>query len=404
MNSWFVKYGFLLLIVLGLNTTTYSQSKTQRLKAQEKRLKKQLAETQELLNASKKSQQNTIGELRIINNQIAVKEELLLNMNNQIKETSSQIKKNKEQLDQLNKDLERLKTEFKEMIRYAYKNRKKENNVIYMFSSKSYSQAYRRMKYMEHYSENRKKKAVEIDKLQNDLTKKNLELASNIESKRELIASFDQEKKQFLEVKAQQQLVLNKIQANKQSLESKLAEQREEQDRVREAIRKEIEKQFAKNKKNKGFKLSPEAKLASSVFEKNKGKLPWPVVKGTITKRFGKQRHSQVSSAFIENNGIDISTTKGANVRVVFNGTVTAIFPIAGSGQAVIVSHGAYRTVYSNLKTVNVKVNQKLKTKDKIGTLLPNSSGAISEAHFEIWKFSGTTQKKQNPAIWLYRR
>ncbi|MGB1040555.1 MAG: murein hydrolase activator EnvC family protein [Flavobacteriales bacterium] len=404
MNSWFVKYGFLMLILVGLDTATYSQSKTQRLKAQEKRLKKQLAETQELLNASKKSQQNTIGELRIINNQIAVKEELLLNMNNQIKETSSQIKKNKEQLDQLNKDLERLKAEFKEMIRYAYKNRKKENNVIYMFSSKSYSQAYRRMKYMEHYSENRKKKAVEIDKLQNDLTKKNLELASNIESKRELIASFDQEKKQFLEVKAQQQLVLNKIQANKQSLESKLAKQREEQDRVREAIRKEIEKQFAKNKKNKGFKLSPEAKLASSVFEKNKGKLPWPVVKGTITKRFGKQRHSQVSSAFIENNGIDISTTKGANVRVVFNGTVTAIFPIAGSGQAVIVSHGAYRTVYSNLKTVNVKLNQKLKTKDKIGTLLPNSSGAISEAHFEIWKFSGTTQKKQNPAIWLYRR
>ncbi|MDG1174911.1 MAG: peptidoglycan DD-metalloendopeptidase family protein [Flavobacteriales bacterium] len=393
-----------LVMLMGfMGVTSFSQSKTDKLKAKEKQLNKQLEQTQELLSATQKSQNSTLSELRIINKQIAFKEELLINMGNQIKETTYQIKSNKKEVESLNQSILRLKKEFREMVRFAYKNRKREYSVIYLFSSEDYNQAYRRLKYIEQYSENRKLKAVEVKNMQVKLRKENEILLTNIESKKEMIASYDEEKKKFQEVKDKQQIVLNKILSNKEVLQAKLKKQEAEQERIAQAIRAEIEKQMAKSRKNNSFALSPEAKLASNSFEKNRGKLPWPVSRGTITKRYGKQRHSEISTAYVQNNGIDISTLKGSNVRAVFEGKVTSVFTIPGSGQTVIISHGAYRTVYSNLKSVKVKVGQSVKTKQEIGVLLPDPSGTISESHFEIWKISGSDMSTQNPAIWLYK-
>lgn len=386
-----------------MGVTSFSQSKTDKLKAKEKQLNKQLEQTQELLSATQKSQNSTLSELRIINKQIAFKEELLINIGNQIKETTYQIKSNKKEVESLNQSILRLKKEFHEMVRFAYKNRKREYSVIYLFSSEDYNQAYRRLKYIEQYSENRKLKAVEVKNMQVKLRKENEILLANIESKKEMIASYDEEKKKFQEVKDKQQIVLNKILSNKEVLQAKLKKQEAEQERIAQAIRAEIEKQMAKSRKNNSFALSPEAKLASNSFEKNRGKLPWPVSRGTITKRYGKQRHSEISTAYVQNNGIDISTLKGSNVRAVFEGKVTSVFTIPGSGQTVIISHGAYRTVYSNLKSVKVEVGQSVKTKQEIGVLLPDPSGTISESHFEIWKISGSDMSTQNPAIWLYK-
>ncbi|MDA8901672.1 peptidoglycan DD-metalloendopeptidase family protein, partial [bacterium] len=393
-----------LVMLMGfMGVTSFSQSKTDKLKAKEKQLNKQLEQTQELLSATQKSQNSTLSELRIINKQIAFKEELLINMGNQIKETTYQIKSNKKEVESLNQSILRLKKEFREMVRFAYKNRKREYSVIYLFSSEDYNQAYRRLKYIEQYSENRKLKAVEVKNMQVKLRKENEILLANIESKKEMIASYDEEKKKFQEVKDKQQIVLNKILSNKEVLQAKLKKQEAEQERIAQAIRAEIEKQMAKSRKNNSFALSPEAKLASNSFEKNRGKLPWPVSRGTITKRYGKQRHSEISTAYVQNNGIDISTLKGSNVRAVFEGKVTSVFTIPGSGQTVIISHGAYRTVYSNLKSVKVEVGQSVKTKQEIGVLLPDPSGTISESHFEIWKISGSDMSTQNPAIWLYK-
>ena len=393
-----------LVMLMGfMGVTSFSQSKTDKLKAKEKQLNKQLEQTQELLSATQKSQNSTLSELRIINKQIAFKEELLINIGNQIKETTYQIKSNKKEVESLNQSILRLKKEFHEMVRFAYKNRKREYSVIYLFSSEDYNQAYRRLKYIEQYSENRKLKAVEVKNMQVKLRKENEILLANIESKKEMIASYDEEKKKFQEVKDKQQIVLNKILSNKEVLQAKLKKQEAEQERIAQAIRAEIEKQMAKSRKNNSFALSPEAKLASNSFEKNRGKLPWPVSRGTITKRYGKQRHSEISTAYVQNNGIDISTLKGSNVRAVFEGKVTSVFTIPGSGQTVIISHGAYRTVYSNLKSVKVEVGQSVKTKQEIGVLLPDPSGTISESHFEIWKISGSDMSTQNPAIWLYK-
>ncbi len=147
--------------------------------------------------------------------------------------------------------------------------------------------------------------------------------------------------------------------------------------------------------------LTPEAKELNTDFEKNKGKLPWPVEKGVITSRFGKQAHPVLKGIVIENNGIDITTEKNASVRALFRGEVSSVIVIPGAGKAVIVSHGAYRTVYSNLRETSVSKGQKVETKGTVGTVLTDDNGSV--AHVEIWKITAEGLVKVDPGPWLFR-
>jgi septal ring factor EnvC (AmiA/AmiB activator) len=268
------------------------------------------------------------------------------------------------------------------------------------------------MKYIHQYSENRKIQVQKIKTTEEKLIEENELLVKNKEDKLLVIESSKTEKDAFLSDKKQQQVVLDKIKNNQSSLSAKLKKQENEKRKIAQAIRNAIKKEMAKNKpktksnpdKTKTFTTTPEVKLAGKKFEQNKGKLPWPVSGGAVTSNYGRQQHSVVNTTYIENNGIDISTDKAAKVRVVFTGTVTSILTIPGAGKAVIVSHGNYRTVYANLKEVNVTTGQKLITKQNIGVLLPNSTGKISESHFEIWRITDSDMKTVNPASWLVRR
>lgn len=384
---------------------------TKTLKKREARLKRQIKQTESLINQTKKTQQATLSELAIINKQINYREELSNNLNNQIKQIETDIENNSEEIIALTNQLKKLKIEFKEMVRFAYKNRNKDFNMLYLLASSDINEAYKRMKYINQYAENRKLQAKEVKHTQERLVQENEQLIKNKEEKLLVIDEAKSTKESFEKDKAYQQKVLAKINTNQSSLQQKLNKQKQERDKISKAIKDAIKKELAKTKpktnpktnKTETFKQSPEAKLLGEKFIENKGRLPWPVNKGTVTRRFGKQQHSVVSTAYIENNGVDISTSKSASVRVVFDGTVTSVLSIPGSGKAVIVSHGDYRTVYANLKEVSVKTGQSLKTKDKIGVLITNSAG-ISESHFEIWRISGGDMRPVNPSPWLIKR
>lgn len=167
---------------------------------------------------------------------------------------------------------------------------------------------------------------------------------------------------------------------------------------VKKAIMDEIK--AAKSTKKSEFSLTPEGIAMSKNFINNKGRLYWPVERGEITSTYGKHKHHLVSTATIDNNGVDITTSKNAVVRSVFNGKVTSVLIIPGAGKVVMISHGEYRTVYANLQEVFVKKGEMVSSKDYIGKLLPKEAG-ISEAHFEIWKISSSGMNTVNPAIWL---
>ncbi len=141
----------------------------------------------------------------------------------------------------------------------------------------------------------------------------------------------------------------------------------------------------------------------SKSFEGNKGKLPWPVDKGSLTEGFGKNAHPTLDNVFTNNNGIDISSPKNSQVRAVFEGEVTSVLSIPGAGKVVIIKHGNYRTVYSNLQDVNVGVGSKVKTKQSIGSLLPDDDDVLSVSHFEIHQVSNGQINRMNPTNWIAR-
>lgn len=412
---------FLLLIAFQNN---YAQS-TRKLKQREALLKKQINETKGLLSKTKKSQQATLSELTILNKQIKYREALASNLNRQITEIEQTIQLNTAEITTLEKELAKLKKEFREMIRFAYKQRNKDYNLMYLLASKDINEAYKRMKYINQYAENRKLQAKEVVNTQEKLATTNEELKKNKEEKLVVIDEAKKATEEFLADKKRQQAALDKIKNNQASLQKKLAQQQAEKDKITKAIQAAIKKEMqakaaaeekarkeaaekAKNnpttKPKSTFTETPEEKLAGKEFIENKGKLPWPVEKGTITSRFGKQQHSVVSTTYIENNGVDISTDKNAPVRAIFNGKVTSVLSIPGSGKAVIITHGNYRTVYANLQDVAVETGQFVKTKTQVGTLLPDASGAISQSHFEIWVVNGSDMRPVNPASWLIRK
>lgn len=420
-NSHFITF----IIILLLGVTGFSQNST-KLKQREAALKKQIDETKSLLEASKKSQEATIAELSILNNQISYREALANNLNSQISQIETDIEKNITEIENLEKELGKLKAEFKEMVRFAYKQRNKDYNILYILSSKDLNEAYRRMKYINQYAENRRLQAKEVVNTQEKLTSQNEQLKKNKAEKIVVVDEAQKAKEELLVDKTQQQETLNKINSNQSSLQQKLTQQQKEKDQIAQAIRdaiakelkaeaeakekarKEAEKNKTTAKTNTSTKPviedTPKEEIVGDQFGQNKGKLPWPVDKGTIVSQFGRQQHSVVSTTYIENNGIDISTTKSASVRAVFEGKVSSVISIPGSGKAVIISHGDYRTVYANLESVSVSVGQKISVKETLGVLLPDASGTLSQSHFEVWQVSGSNMQPVNPSYWLMKR
>ncbi|MEO8734097.1 MAG: peptidoglycan DD-metalloendopeptidase family protein, partial [Flavobacteriales bacterium] len=214
--------------------------------------------------------------------------------------------------------------------------------------------------------------------------------------------------------KAGQQTALQGLKKQEGSLRDALRKQEQQRNELASAIRKSIEEEIAKSNKAKAkaatkapdsgataFSMTPEAKELNADFEKNKGKLPWPVDKGTITSGFGKQAHPVLKGITIENNGIDIGCAPGANVRAIFRGEVSSVIVIPGAGKAVMLSHGAYRTVYSNLRDVVVNKGDKVDTKQTVGVAM--TEDGTSTAHIEIWKITPDGKlQKVDPAAWLF--
>ena len=169
---------------------------------------------------------------------------------------------------------------------------------------------------------------------------------------------------------------------------------------IEEEIRKAREAAKKAGNKTKGFPMTPEALKLSNSFATNKGKLPWPVKQGVITAEFGKHPHPVLAGIIISNNGIDISTTKGATARAIFNGEVSSVAIIPGEGKVVMVRHGEYLTVYSYMSEVFVGKGDKISLKQDLGILVNESDKSKTQVHLEIWK----GMIKLNPKYWIFRK
>lgn len=423
---------YFLILVLFLSFYSFSQKSTDKLKKEQDRLEKNISNTKNLLDKTKINTDATLNELKLIDQQVKAREELLLNFDNQIRSTELKIEQKNNQIIELEDKLNKLTTQYKKLILYSYKKRSKEGKMMYIFSSNSYYEAIKRKKYLEKIAEIQRKQKLIIAQHKKLITKEKYELLDEKSYKEKLASEKRIEKQQILKDKE----VQTKTLAQLKNQENKLIAQIEKDENQKQQIKRKIDNAIAaeiaaaEKKKKKptnkpdkptGSKKDPKESNKSNNtkeditlsepkelelnfgFESNKGRLPWPVSTGTITENFGKNPHPTNKNLVTNNNGIDISANKGAQVRAVFEGEVSSVFAIPGAGKVVIIKHGNYRTVYSNLFESFVSVGAKVSTKQAIGSLLVKDDESLSVAHFEIHQVVGSQVNRMNPSLWISR-
>ncbi len=384
-----------LLLLLALSS--HAQSRKE-LEKRREALDKQIRTTTALIDQARKEQRVTQEQLQLLESQIQAREQLIQTMHSELRKVDQRIMEN----------LNSLKEEYARMLQFAYRNRSTYDRMSYLFAASSFQQAWKRGRYLDQIAQQRTRQAALIDETKEQLEAQVTELRGQREEKSRLVAQQQAERQKLNSDRSGQQTALSSLKKEEGRLKATQQKQEKQRKELDAAIRKAIEDALKPKPGTTAAKtgklditLTPEAKELNSDFEKNKGKLPWPVEKGVITSNFGKQNHPVLPGIIIENNGIDITTEKGSSVRAVFRGEVSSVIVIPGAGKAVIISHGAYRSVYSNLREVSVEKGQKVETKQAVGTVLTDEDG--SKAHLELWKITAEGLVKVDPGPWLFR-
>lgn len=377
---------------------------SERLKKQQLELVQKIELTQKLLESTSESRANLTDNVNLIERKIQYRQALLDNLKMQLSKIAYDIAAIEIEIEKLELEIEQQKIQYQFMIVQAYKMRNSTASLLFVLSSESFNQANKRMEYLDQLA---KYRADQIRKIQATIVTLN-EQKALLETKKqeqdELAHLNAQEQKNYISDREKQKQTIISMQGQEEQLKQELANQRKKSQEIQNAINAAINKEILEErKKNVTATETKEIALSNKGFEDNKGRLPWPVASGEITKGFGKQPHPVHVNVFTYNNGIDITTVKGSTVRAVYGGIVTSIVVIPGAGKAVIIAHGNYRTIYSNLQETYVQAGDKVVVKQELGALLINSSGN-SEVHFEIRKITPEGEITNiNPTYWLYQ-
>lgn len=406
------RIGVLLLLVLLLGIFSgVSQKKSDQLKKNKQSIENEIKNTQTLLDQTRKNKQASLEQISILRKQITNREGLITALNNEIWALEEELALNEKLSKNLDRKLTYMKDDYSRVVYNAYKHRRMNNAIIFLLSAEDFSQMYRRTKYYTSFAKNVKKQVELIKQTQAEIQQKELEIQNIKNEKTALLNGEERQLKSLEAEKREKDKLTSSLKKKEKELVEQIRKKQREQKKIDQAIKRAIEKEIAEaNAKNKGksdvstssgkksstneLVMTPAEKELSSSFAGNKGKLPWPLAKCAKVKDFGTYPHPDVPSVQMQNNGIDLLTDAGANVRSVFEGVVTGILDMGT--KVVIIKHGEYMTVYQNLATVSVKKGDKVSTKQTIGTVNKSSNNTY-ELHFEVWK----NTEFLNPNLWL---
>ena len=394
-----MKILFFFSVFIFMTVLLHGQSLDELRKKKEK-TNEQIKYTTKLLEEAKKNEKQTLNKYKILNKQIELRSNLITGMNSEVGVLADFIDQNTWLVSSLNADLENLKKEYANMIVFAQKNQTNYSKLLFVLSSNSFNQAYKRLMYLRQYTEYRKRQAELIQWIRDLIQQKVSRLQVQRTEKETLLQSKKREADQLNKEKKEQGQFLTSLQQKQKDFEKKLHEQQKIESQLSNEIQRIIDEEVSKAKKSgkTTYEMTPEEKLASGQFEQNKHRLPWPVERGIITDHFGVHEHPVLKNIQVKNNGVDISTAQGSIARSVFAGEVSKVFVVSGGNYAVIIRHGKYLTVYSNLVNVQVKSGDKVSIKQTIGTIASDSSeGNKTVLKFQIWK----ENIKQDPEDWI---
>ncbi len=396
-------------------------SQQEKLEQRKAQIQQEIRDNEKMLQSVKKKEKSAVNVFLIQANKIKLKEKLINTTAKQEKLLSNDMYINQVQVNKLKKELTVLKEDYSKMILKSYKSRSEQSRAMFILSSESFLQAYKRAQYLKQYTTFRKNQGLEIQSKSAQLLDFNAKLDGQRQVKKKIIAE-NQKEKQSLEVeKKEQQKLVNAIKKDKNKIiadtKSKQAEAKRidrQIDRlIREAIAEANRKAAAeKAKDNPGstttvtavssskIALTPEGKILAADFKANRGKLPWPVEKGFVSLKYGNQPHPLYPDLTVHNSGVEITTEQGANARAVFEGEVSTVMVLSPVNRAVVIQHGDYFTVYQNLSQVFVTKGDKVNIKQSIGKV--RTSGDSGKTIIKFLILQNTTNS--DPEGWLQNR
>ncbi|GHT13976.1 peptidase [Bacteroidia bacterium] len=371
--------------------------------------------TNQLLNENQRTTSNALSRLSLISQQIIARKKVISLLNSEIVSLDNEIVFKELQIKTLEKNLKTKKEDFAQSIRKMYSHKNRQDNLLFILSAQNFTQSFHRVRYLKEYSNWRKQQAIEISEKQNQINLEKSDLEKDKSEKIALLQERQTEEASLSREESTKKAEVKSLEKNKKKLQAELTNKQRQANALNQQIEKIIAEEVAKSEKaaqaatteggekrvaevKGGYAMTPAEKTLSSNFANNKGKLPFPL-KGNykITGKFGAYQHEEVSMIRMNNNGIEIETTPGNEAKAVFEGVVTRIFTIPGLKNSIIIRHGNYLTLYSNIDEVYVKQGNKVTTGQSLGKIFTDREKGNTLLHFEVWK----EKTKLDPLLWL---
>lgn len=405
----------ILCLCLGVSSMLFSQTlEMEKLRKNREQTLKELNETNKKLNRTLRNAKSSLNELNSITAEIRQQRNLIAKINREITAINRRQRAVKDTIYLLQKDLTAKKRSYAKAVKRMGHRRSEYDELMFIFSASSLSQSYRRARYLKEYSAWRKRQAEEIAERKQQLEELQKELAKSVAEKNAVLKERNAEAEVLEKQEGSKRTLIAGLKKQERQLKKEIERKRKqarELDRKLEQLIAEEERKSSDRadkaeggtstakRSTKGYKMTKEELALSGSFEKNKGKLPFPLSGSyKIVARFGRQQHPELRYVQTENSGIDIETTPGTRARAVFNGVVSRIFVTPGYNSTIIVRHGNYLTIYANLSEVYVRAGEKVTTGQNLGKIYSDSQdGNRTILTFQLWK----ERTKLNPELWL---
>ena len=364
------------------------------LQKKQKKLQEDIEQTNKMLKQTKKDEKATMNKLQLLGQNIKTQKQLIRTLDNEIVALNREMNRLSGKRDSLQGVLVGYKQDYAAMVRQSHYARMQQSPLLFLLSSNSFQQLVRRVRYLQEFAHFRQEQVRRIEHTQAEIDTQNELLQANKNDKQTALSTRKKEQENLKRDERKQQTMLSQLKSKEKDLNKQLKQQQKKVAELNKKIDDMIRKQTEKASKTT---LTKEQQLLAGGFEANKGRLPWPVEKGMISGHFGKQQHPVYSQVTMDNKGIYVQTVAGTKARAVYKGEVTSCFMVANT-YAVIVQHGNYRTVYSNLSKLNVKQGDQLETKQTIGTIYTDAEqDQKTELYFQIYK----DRDILNPELWI---
>lgn len=394
---------FINILLVFLSCSTLMAQDRSDLQKRKHKLLEEIEFSNEVLQQTQKDKNLSYNQLKTLKQKISIRSQLIRTIQKEVGYIKEEITLTEIQNENLQTELDSLKIEYAHLIKQAYNSSRHFNRLLFLFSSTDFQQAYKRAAYIRQIAQYRQVQAQTIEQKQADLEASIIVLKNQHSIKQHLIDNKRVENELLNQEQAQQSVSLAALSEKEKELKKALDQKRKQRKKIQKEIERIISEELRKANSSgsvNNFASTPEAIALSNNFTSNKGKLPWPVAKGLVISKFGKQKHPILAGVTIENNGVEIATEQHSPCRSVFDGKVSSVLVMPNGTKVVMVRHGEYISVYSNLSEVYVEKGEFLSTKDQLGLVFTSIQEGSTIIDFQLWK--GT--QKLNPQSWLMRK